>query len=132
MVFSSQSLSACSMSRVGCLRVIGTVLISICHNQVTYTNAHKRGDLSVSKTIAGDGADQTEKFTFTVTLGDTSISGTYGDMTFINGVATFQLGHGESAKATGLPAGLAYTVTEANKSYTVTSTGKMNEPSIAG
>ena len=53
-----------------------------------------------------------KEFHFTVTLGDKTLSGTYGDMEFTGGVATFTLKHGESATATGLPAGITYTVTE--------------------
>ena len=58
----------------------------------------------MSKTIVSDrAADANKEFTFTVTLGDTTISGTYGDMTFTNGVATVTLKGGESATTTGLP-----------------------------
>ena len=72
----------------------------------------KAGDLTVSKTISGNAADATKAFTFTVTLSDTAISGTYGDMTFENGVATFTLKGGESASASGLPARVSYIVTK--------------------
>ena len=51
-------------------------------------------------------------FTFTVTLEDRTINGTYGEMTFVDGVATFTLRHGQSVTAVGLPAGIPYTVTE--------------------
>ena len=79
------------------------------------------GNLTVSKTVSGSGASTTKAFTFTVTLNDTSISGTYGDMTFANGEATFTLKDGESKTATGLPAGTGYTVSESdNSGYTVT------------
>lgn len=74
----------------------------------------KTGNLTVSKTVAGEGADQNKEFSFTVTLSDTTINGTYGDMTFTNGVATFTLTGGESKTATGLPAGITYVVTEAD------------------
>ena len=63
-------------------------------------------------------------FTFTVTLSDDSISGTYDDVTFKNGIASFTLKHGESKTATGLPAGITYSVVESdNSGYTVTATG---------
>ena len=45
-------------------------------------------------------------------LSDTTISGTYGDMTFENGVATFTLKGGESKTASSLPNGVGYAVTE--------------------
>jgi hypothetical protein len=79
-----------------------------------------RGNLTVSKTVAGNAGDTEKKFTFTVTL-DRSISGTYGGMTFNNGTAVIALKHGESLTAVGLPAGAAYTVEESdNEGYTVT------------
>ena len=82
-----------------------------------------RGNLTVSKTVAGNAGDTEKKFTFTVTL-DRSISGTYGDMTFNNGTAVITLKHGESLTAVGLPAGAAYTVAESdNEGYTVTANG---------
>lgn len=69
------------------------------------------GQLTVSKTVTGTGADQTKVFTFTVTLSDTTVNGTIGGMTFADGVATVTLKHNQSATAT-LPAGITYTVTE--------------------
>ena len=70
------------------------------------------GKLAVQKTVAGNAGETGREWNFTVTLGDTSISGTYGDMSFKDGVATFTLKHGEQKTATGLPAGISYTVTE--------------------
>lgn len=84
------------------------------------------GDLVVTKTVAGNAASQTKEFTFTVTLSDTTINGTFGDMTFANGVATFTLKNGESKTASDLPHGITYEVTEAdytNDGYVTTSTG---------
>ena len=84
----------------------------------------EHGKLSVAKTVAGNNGDTSKAFNFTVTLGDTGINGTFGDLTFANGVATFVLKHGESKTAVGLPAGITYTVTEAEADkdgYTSTS-----------
>ena len=81
------------------------------------------GNLTVSKTVTGDAGDPTENFTFTVTLSDTSITGTCGDMNFVNGVAEFTLKHGESMTAENLPANIAYEVSEAEANadgYTTT------------
>ena len=93
----------------------------------TITNtAH--GRLEVSKTVEGDGGDQSQPFNFTVTLGDDSINGIYGDMTFANGMATFTLKDGEKKIASDLPAGLGYTVTETDANtgaYVTTATGEM-------
>ena len=72
----------------------------------------KSGSLSVSKTVGGNTGDRDKAFHFTVTLSDKSINGVYGDMTFTDGIAGFTLKHGETVTATGLPAGILYTVTE--------------------
>lgn len=92
-----------------------------------FTNTRNTyGNLTVTKTVSGNAADSTKAFSFTVTLGDKAINGTYGDMSFTNGVATFTLKGGESKTATGLPAGTSYTVTEADYSadgYVTTKTG---------
>ena len=80
---------------------------------VTLKNKLKAtGSLTVSKTVAGNAGDKEKAFHFTVTLSDQTISGTYGDMEFTDGVATFTLKHGESKTAAGLPAGVTYEVTE--------------------
>ena len=96
-------------------------------SQVLYAQWEKLplGSLTVSNTVTGNRGDTNKAFTFTVKLGDTGISGVYGDMTFTAGVATFQLKHNESKTATGLPAGVSYEVSEseANLSgYVTTST----------
>ena len=84
---------------------------------VTVTNTRNTyGNLEVTKTVAGNAADELKTFSFTVTLDAENINDTYGDMTFVNGVAQFELKHGEKAVATGLPNGIAYTVTEADYS----------------
>lgn len=96
---------------------------------------YKRGALEVTKSVSGNRGDKTKEFHFTVTLSGTSsngefkseeFSGTYGDMTFTNGVATFTLKHDETKTALNLPAGLQYAVVEeeADKDgYTTTSSG---------
>ena len=83
-------------------------------SQVLYAQWEKLplGSLTVSNTVTGNRGDTNKVFTFTVKLGDTGISGVYGDMTFTAGVATFQLKHNESKTATGLPAGISYEVSE--------------------
>ena len=75
-----------------------------------------RGGLTVTKTVEGDAGDTGREWNFTVTLGDTSISDIYGDMSFTGGKATFTLKHGEQKTATGLPAGIDYFVSEAEAS----------------
>ena len=59
-----------------------------------------------------------------------AISGAHGDLLFQNGEATVNLSDGESAEASGLPADVAYTVTENGAEadgYTVKSEGAAGE-----
>ncbi|WP_308780451.1 DUF5979 domain-containing protein [uncultured Clostridium sp.] len=87
-----------------------------------FTYGNYVGDLIVSKTVLGDNIDTNKEFTFTVTLSDNTVNGTYGDMEFINGVSTFKLKHNESKQAVSLPKGITYTVTESdNEGYSVSS-----------
>ena len=76
------------------------------------TNSPNYGDLTVSKKVTGNIGEKDKEFTFTVTLSDGSINGSYGDMEFVNGEATFTLKHNESLTAVNLPAGITYTVVE--------------------
>jgi hypothetical protein len=85
----------------------------------------KTGDLIVSKTFVGNKGDKNRDWSFVVKL-DKNISGTYGEMTFTDGVSVFTLKHGESKTATALPVGMKYTVTEAEANqdeYTTSATG---------
>ena len=86
---------------------------------ITATLTNKRSvkpvSLTVTKTVESTTTDTTS-FTFTVTLNPWNgmrLTGTFGDMDFKDGVATFALKSGESKTATGLPSGITYTVTEA-------------------
>ncbi len=91
------------------------------------TSKEEKGNLQVTKTVAGNAGDKEQNFNFKVELSDKTVSGTYGDMTFTNGVSEFTLKDGESKTAKDLPAGVKYTVTEteANKDGYVTEyTGK--------
>ena len=81
------------------------------------------GDLIVTKSVTGEGADKNRAFMFKVSLSK-RITQKYGDMSFVNGVATFTLKDGESKRATGLPADIIYTVVEENaEDYVTTKTG---------
>ena len=98
---------------------------------VTVTNTYTKlpGGLTVSKEVKAQNselspANKAQDFTFQVTLIGTdasTINGTYGDMTFTRGVATFTLKHGEHKTAENLPDGIGYTVTEIKipKGYTL-------------
>lgn len=97
--------------------------------EVTVTNTvptpdPKYGALTVTKHVTGNDASTSKEFTFTVELSDKTVTGTYGDMTFNGGKATFRLRDGESATATNLPAGVGYLVQEdADEAYAVSSEG---------
>lgn len=102
---------------------------------ISFTNEYTptKGSLTVSKTVSGEGADAGKAFTFTVTLDNTSVNGTFGEMDFTDGVAVFTLKHGESRTAKGLPAGTAYVVTESdNDGYTVTKEGDVGTIPVNG
>lgn len=82
-----------------------------------FTNTRNAvGNLSVTKRIAGDAAVSLGSFDATVTLSDRSINGTYGDMTFVSGVAAIKLEADQTLTAKGLPNGVKYTVAEADYS----------------
>ena len=84
---------------------------------VTFVNIeNKVGNLSVTKDVPG--VESTDTFSFTVTLTDDlgkTLSGTYGDITFTNGVAEFTLNDGQTKVARDLPAGVQYKVEETDK-----------------
>lgn len=104
---------------------IFTAATDVTKNMTVYAQwkSNAKGDLKVSNTVSGSAGDTTKPFTFTVTV-DSSINGTYGEMTFTAGSVTFTLRHGESLTAVGLPADTAYTVAESdNEGYTVTANG---------
>ena len=88
------------------------------------------GNLTISKAVAGDGADITKSFDFTLTLNGATGTYTYIGHGMPGGIIasgdTISLTHGQSITIVGLPKGATYTVTEADYSgdgYTPTSTG---------
>ena len=89
--------------------------------QAKFTNAREEepvdGTLTVKKVVSSTRSDDKKRdFGFKVTLSDTTINGTYGEMEFKDGVATFTLKDGETKTASGLPLDekgeLGYTVDE--------------------
>lgn len=98
----------------------------------SFINTRTIGDLTISKTVAGNAGDTEKKFDFTITLDGSGATGTYdytgkgvSDGTIKSG-GTVSLSHGQSITINGLPEGITYTVTEADYSkdgYTSTSTG---------
>ena len=102
--------------------------------EVEFINKALRG-LKVKKTVEGNAADKKKEFTFRVTLSDRSINGRYGDMNFVNGVATFKLCHGQTLSALDLPANITYVVEELDaEDYVVKSvhaSGKIPQHGVA-
>ena len=109
----------------------GSEELSITNEEDAYTQPDY-GALTLSKVIAGDGADANQNFKFTITLSsdDDTIakklegSTTFGDVSFTGGVATVYLKGGESVSLSDIPAGVAYKISEdAVSGYTTTISG---------
>ena len=88
---------------------------------LTITNTYgQTADLSVKKVVSSSRAeDKTKSFKFKVTLYEDKdhkkvrkLTGSYGDLTFKNGVAEFTLKGGQSKTAKGLPVGTYFTADE--------------------
>lgn len=104
-----------------------------CSSVKVSLKAPSKGNLTVSKTVSGNGVDTTQAFSFTVTLNDETINGAYGEMIFEKGVSNFELKAGESKTGTGLPADVKYSVVENdNSGYQVTITGEADGFIIGG
>lgn len=118
----------------------------------TFANTYEAGTLNVTKTVAGNLADQSKKFDFTVKFTkpdgkdvNSTITATVAGVGATNfNIAwddkgtytyTFQLAHGQKASFANLPYGVSYTVTETgaeekdgvlmNGDYKVTMTGNV-------
>ena len=86
--------------------------------------------LVVGKSVESDDeSDHTKEFTFEVSIltesgdVDTSVNETYGDMTFVSGVATIKLKDTEQASAWNMPSGTKFKVEEKDaEGYTVSTT----------
>ena len=106
--------------------VYGGILKNVDTDVGIVNNYEKLGSITVTKTVKGTDDDMLRRFGFTITLSDTSINGTYGDLEFIGGTAQFSLANGEEATAALLPAGIEYTVYENAgdaEDFTVTDSG---------
>ncbi len=93
------------------------------NNNPSHSVSKSTGNIIVTNSVVGENADKNKYFTFIVTLDRKDISGTYGDMKFVNGVSTFTLKDGEKKVGTDIPSGVFYNVVESdNEGYTVTKT----------
>ena len=86
--------------------------INVPVSSADFINSKGTGNLSLIKVVEGTTTEST--FDVQVKLDNTSVNGKYGDLTFKNGIADVQLTAGQTKTATGLPAGVTYTVTEVN------------------
>lgn len=105
-------------------------------NALTVKDYHENtaGNLTISKTIAGNAAVSTDTFTFQLTLtgSGANTNGTYsyvgsgvpsGTISIVNGVGTFELAGGQRITILGLPAGAGYQVKETDSlGYSMSST----------
>jgi LPXTG-motif cell wall-anchored protein len=89
-----------------------------------------KGDLTISKTVSGNGADMGKKFEFTVTFDNAPDVYSYTGNGIAGGMIQsgdkVSLAHGQSITITGLPAGAGYHVEEGDYSaekYTAVSVG---------
>ena len=74
-----------------------TGTISTTLSEASFTNTRETGNLKLSKVLVSDtAADADQEFTFTINLSDTTISKTYSNVIFTNGVASVTLKGGES------------------------------------
>lgn len=95
------------------------------------------GDLKITKETS-DGSGKDTDFTFTIILKDSegniadNITGMYGEVEFVGGMATVVLKAGESAVAKNIPAGLNYEVTETVPDYYVLVSSEGSKGKIEG
>jgi len=100
-----------------------------------FTNEYDAGQLAVTKEIEGNMADMSKKFTFAVIFTPETSTAFNNDVQIVTDNATtqrnytettengatkfvFELGDGETATFTNVPAGTTYTVTEDAENYT--------------
>ena len=95
-------------------------------NSKEHAGVYSTGDdgaLKITKQVEGTTVSSDRKFTFTITLSTDDetlakkISGSkiFGGVPFVDGVATISLASGEAKQITRLPAGISYTVVEADE-----------------
>lgn len=128
--YSGSGYSKASTGETGTIAADATQTASFTNTKNGKEPDRQTGTLTISKTVAGTGADTSKKFTFTVTF--TGASGSYHytgngvpDGTIRSG-DTVSLAHGQSITITGLPDGAAYKVSEnasSARGYSVKSTG---------
>ena len=101
-------------------------IVSYACATVSVVNTRNMRSLTVEKIVSGKDTSGEFEFEVTATFNGAPVSGTYGDMTFVDGVAEFTLKHLETKTATYLPEGTHYVVKEVNvgDNYDVVSSGE--------
>ena len=81
-------------------------------NGFTINNKANFGGFKVTKKTAGENQDTLSTFGITITLSDKTINGTYGDITFENGVSHISLKNNETKTASNLPESITINIVE--------------------
>lgn len=102
--------------------ITGTVSLDQLHLELV--DKYVTGFLNLTLTVSGNSASRNETFPIVITLSDKEITDTFGEVNFVNGVATTELKHGMAFSAKRLPSGVSYelTITD-SKGYDITTTG---------
>ena len=109
----------------------GAIVADVTAEAVFTNTKNAPGTLTISKTVAGNAAEEGKKFEFTITLSDTANTYTYtgangGPSGSIKGSATIELAGGQSITIADLREGTTYQVTEkdySSEGYTTVKTG---------
>ncbi len=104
-----------------------------------YINQYDSGSLTVTKHIAGNMADMSKTFAFTVEFdsdktwdaSSVNISGAQGTWDASTKTYTCELGNNESVTFSNLPAGVTYTVSEVAQNYTSDATYSDEDKTIS-
>lgn len=97
----------------------------------SFTNTREIGNLVISKSVQGEGADTNKLFSFTFTLENNTETYTYLGNGVSNGTIksgdTISLAHGQSITVVGLPMGVNYQVVEADYTMDGYSTSSLDD-----
>lgn len=126
--YSKDGYTSTSTGKTGKIEADATQTASFTNTRNVSSSSPSTGNLTISKTVAGNGADTAKKFNFTVTFNGASASYDYTGNGVPDGTIksgdTISLAHGQSITITGLPAGATYQVSEAlEQGYNVESVG---------
>lgn len=102
--------------------MIGAVIRNTKIKQEISLATYDEGGLSITKSVENE-LDSSKSFDFILELSNKKINGLYGNLEFHNGIAEFNLKHGETVIANYLPANVSYKITEKDSGeYHISST----------